>query len=102
MARNKSDNAREQAHWLQAIGEPTRIGIVRQLATGPKNVTEIAKSLNLEIVNTSHHLGVMRETGLVTDEKDGRFVIYTLQNFQSGKGSIVLSGPGDVSVSLPA
>ena len=31
-----------------------------------------------EIVNVSHHLGVLREAGLVEDRKDGRFVIYSL------------------------
>jgi len=34
--------------------------------------------LKAEIVNVSHHLGVLRETKLVQDEKKGRFVYYSL------------------------
>ena len=48
------------------------------LRTGSKNVTELAKLLNVEIVNVSHHLGVLRQAGLVQDEKHGRFVVYSL------------------------
>ncbi len=66
------------ADLLQAIAEPNRIRIIDCLRTGSKNVTELAKLLTCEIVNISHHLGVLRQAGLVNDEKDGRFVIYTL------------------------
>ena len=62
----------------QAIAEPNRIRIIECLRTGSKNVTELAKALNVEIVNVSHHLGVLRTAGLVQDEKNGRFVVYSL------------------------
>src|SRR5262245_38914955 len=70
--------AKQVADLLQAIAEPNRLRIIECLRTGAKNVTELAKQLTSEIVNISHHLGVLREAGLVTDEKDGRFVIYSL------------------------
>lgn len=70
--------ARAAAEILQAISEPTRLRIIRALAQGSKNVTEMAKLLNVEIVNVSHHLGVLRSAGLVVDEKVGRFVVYKL------------------------
>ena len=41
-------------------------------------VTEISRILDNEIVNISHHLSVLRGTGLVQDVKDGRFVNYSL------------------------
>lgn len=66
------------AELLQAIAEPNRIRIIECLRTGSKNVTELAKLLNVEIVNVSHHLGVLRQAGLVQDEKQGRFVVYSL------------------------
>lgn len=71
-------NARAVAERLQAIAEPTRLQIIRALTQGSKNVTELAKLLNVEIVNVSHHLGVLRQARLVTDEKHGRFVVYKL------------------------
>ena len=70
--------AKQCAELLQAIAEPNRIRIIDALRTGQKNVTELAKLLNVEIVNVSHHLGVLRQAGLVHDEKHGRFVVYSL------------------------
>jgi DNA-binding transcriptional ArsR family regulator len=71
-------HAKQCAELLQAIAEPNRIRIIDALRTGQKNVTELAKLLNVEIVNVSHHLGVLRQAGLVQDEKHGRFVVYSL------------------------
>lgn len=70
--------AKQCAELLQAIAEPNRIRIIDCLRTGSKNVTELAKLLSVEIVNVSHHLGVLRQAGLVQDEKNGRFVVYSL------------------------
>jgi ArsR family transcriptional regulator len=70
--------AKECANLLQALAEPNRVRIIDALRTGQKNVTELAKILNVEIVNVSHHLGVLRQAGLVQDEKHGRFVVYSL------------------------
>jgi ArsR family transcriptional regulator, nickel/cobalt-responsive transcriptional repressor len=66
------------AELLGALAEPNRLRIVECLRTGSKNVTELAKLLTSEIVNISHHLGVLRQAGLVVDVKDGRFVNYSL------------------------
>lgn len=63
---------------MQAIAEPNRIRIIDCLRTGKKNVTQLATLLDVEIVNVSHHLGVLKAAGLVEDQKDGRFVIYSL------------------------
>jgi len=66
------------ARQLQAIAEPNRIRIIDCLRTGSKNVTELATLLRVEIVNVSHHLGVLKAAQLVEDKKRGRFVDYTL------------------------
>jgi|SRR5579862_8963275 len=63
---------------LRALAEPERLRIVACLRNGPRNVTELAGLLNAEVVNVSHHLGVLRNAGLVQIEKQGRFVIYSL------------------------
>jgi ArsR family transcriptional regulator len=70
--------AKECAHKLQALAEPNRIRIIECLRSGSKNVTQLAKELNIEIVNVSHHLGVLSEAGLVKSQKNGRFVVYSL------------------------
>jgi DNA-binding transcriptional ArsR family regulator len=67
------------ARLLKALGDPERLRIVHALRGGPRNVSELAALLGkAEIVNVSHHLGVLRHAGLVLDEKQGRFVVYRL------------------------
>jgi len=70
--------AKQCAEILAGFADVNRIRIIECLRTGSKNVTELAKLINVEIVNVSHHLGVLREAGLVQDEKHGRFVVYSL------------------------
>lgn len=70
--------AKQASEMLQALAEPTRLRIVELLLAGEKNVTEIATELGVEIVNVSHHLKVLRMARIITDEKRGRFVAYTL------------------------
>lgn len=66
------------ARLLRAMADPERLKIVQCLREGPKNVSEIAEKLGAEVVNVSHHLGVLRNAGIALDEKHGRFVVYRL------------------------
>ena len=64
--------------FLRRISEPERLRIVQCLLTGPKNVSEMAELLHEELANVSHHLGILRNANLVTNHKDGKFVVYDL------------------------
>ena len=66
------------ARMLRALADPERLRIITCLREGPRNVTELSGLLQAEIVNVSHHLGVLRHAGVVLDEKQGRFVVYRL------------------------
>ena len=66
------------ARMLRALADPERLRIITCLREGPRNVSELAGLLNAEVVNVSHHLGVLRHAGVVCDEKRGRFVVYRL------------------------
>jgi DNA-binding transcriptional ArsR family regulator len=66
------------ARLLKALADPERLRIIDCLRQGPRNVSDIAALLQGEVVNISHHLGVLRHAGLVLDEKRGRFVEYRL------------------------
>lgn len=75
------------AEVLKAMADPTRLAILRYLASQPRSVTSIAESAGVPVVNASHHLGVLRNAGLVKSEKDGRFVMYSMNpNVFSAKG----------------
>jgi ArsR family transcriptional regulator len=68
----------ECARVLKALADPERLKIVQCLQTGPKNVGEVSALLGQELANVSHHLGVLRHAGLVRDEKQGKYVVYSL------------------------
>src|SRR4051794_7533594 len=66
------------ARSLKALADPERLRIVHCLRSGPKNVSELAALLGRELVNVSHHLGVLRHAGLVRDERHGKYIVYSL------------------------
>jgi DNA-binding transcriptional ArsR family regulator len=73
-----STQAKAISELLGSLAEPNRLRIIEILRAGSKNVTELSMMLESEIVNVSHHLSVLRGTGLVQDKKKGRFVEYSL------------------------
>jgi ArsR family transcriptional regulator, nickel/cobalt-responsive transcriptional repressor len=68
----------ECSRYLKAVADPDRLKIIQCLQNGPKSVGQISRTLGAAIANISHHLGSLRSAGLVTSEKRGRFVLYTL------------------------
>jgi ArsR family transcriptional regulator, nickel/cobalt-responsive transcriptional repressor len=82
MAKRSKDSAAagasDTALMLKAVADPDRLKIIESLRHGSKTVSDLAKILRAEIVNVSHHLGVLRRRKLVGFKKRGRFVHYTL------------------------
>lgn len=70
-----------RAHDLfQALAEPTRIRILRLFATTREEacLCELVDSLREPQYNMSRHLKLLRQAGLLTAEKEGRFIYHTL------------------------
>ena len=65
----------ELACGLDLLSDVTRLGILKMLATGPKNVTALCKGLRLKPPIVSHHLGLLRMGHLVVGTRKGRSVI---------------------------
>jgi predicted transcriptional regulator len=63
---------------MRALGEPTRLRLVRQLIAGAKPVTELCDTLRVTPYNVSKHLRVLKEAGLLEVEKQGQQRIYAL------------------------
>jgi len=63
---------------FKALGDDTRREILRRLAHGDMPAGEIAAAFALSWPTISHHLNVLKEAGLVQDEKRGQYVIYSL------------------------
>jgi DNA-binding transcriptional ArsR family regulator len=65
-----------------ALGDPTRLAVVRLLRKKPRRSSDIAAELSLSRPTTSRHLGVLRKAGLVeetTSEGDARGREYRLR-----------------------
>jgi DNA-binding transcriptional ArsR family regulator len=56
-------------HVLQALAEPTRLGVVRVLSSGPRRAGELAETFGLSAPTMSKHLRVLLRAGVVTDER---------------------------------
>lgn len=63
---------------FKALGDETRREILRLLARGDMTAGEIARSFTLSRPTISHHLHILKEAGLVLEEKKGQYVIYSL------------------------
>lgn len=66
------------AEKLKALSEPIRLRIVDLLREGSRTVGEISELLDQEMVNVSHHLGILYQAGILKRSKQGRFVHYCL------------------------
>lgn len=62
----------------KGIGSTPRYHIVEALFSGPKTVGELTKKTKQSQPLVSQHLRVLKETGLVKDERQGQEVLYTL------------------------
>lgn len=65
---------------LKIVSHPTRLGVVYLLEQHPKlNVSQICEMLGTEQSLTSHHLQNMKLRGLLTAQREGRSMFYSLK-----------------------
>lgn len=75
------DNLERAANMLKAIAHPIRISIVGCLEDGQRRtVTEIHKQLGLEQSTTSHHLGILKDRGVLSSKREGKNTWYFLKH----------------------
>jgi DNA-binding transcriptional ArsR family regulator len=71
----------EAANMLKAIAHPMRIAILSFLEDGKKlSVTEIHEMLGIEQSTTSHHLGILKDKGVLCSKRDGKNTYYSLKH----------------------
>lgn len=68
------------ANIFKALAHPTRVQIIKLLKDGELCVCDILPRLDSEQSNTSQHLTVLKNQGLVVSRKDGSKVIYSIRN----------------------
>ncbi len=73
-------NTQKLANLFAAFSDETRLKILIRLLDSEANVTEIATSCDLTISNTSHQLRYLKDTKLIKSRKEGKYVIYSLDD----------------------
>ena len=63
---------------FKALSDPTRREILHILRDGAKTAGEIGSHFDMTGATVSHHLAVLRQAGLVTDDKRGKWIYYEL------------------------
>ena len=63
---------------FHALSDPTRLSILQRLRMGERCVCDLTDALDAAQSRLSFHLKVLKDAGLVTDRKDGRWMYYTL------------------------
>ena len=62
----------------EALGDPTRRRVFELLREGPRPVGELAAELPVSRPAVSQHLAILRDAGLVLDQRDGRRNLYRI------------------------
>ncbi|MDD5728408.1 MAG: metalloregulator ArsR/SmtB family transcription factor [Victivallales bacterium] len=68
-----------KARILKALAHPTRIFVVEELAKGERCVCQLVEPVGADFSTVSRHLALLRDAGIVEDEKRGQQVFYRLR-----------------------
>jgi DNA-binding transcriptional ArsR family regulator len=79
MDRKTKQKYKARALVIKAMAHPTRLFIVDELARGERCVCELRDMIGADISTVSKHLSVLKQAGIVEDEKRGLQVWYSLK-----------------------
>ena len=81
---------KEASALFRLLGDEARLRLLRVLARDRFNVTELTGVLGLAQSGVSRHLGLLKEAGLVSEERDGAYTYYRLAPSVRENGSAPL------------
>lgn len=77
--KNLKNSIKSRAKIFKALGHPTRLMFVDALANGELCVCHLQEMAGSDMSTVSKHLSVLKEAGVVQDEKRGTYVYYSLK-----------------------
>ncbi|MDF7826348.1 metalloregulator ArsR/SmtB family transcription factor [Pontiellaceae bacterium B12227] len=85
-----------KAKVLKALAHPTRLWMAEQLSVGEMCVCEFVDQIDVDFSTISKHLSVLKQAGIVEDDKRGKQVWYKLKvpcvlNFMSCVEAVLAS-----------
>lgn len=63
---------------FKALNDSTRREILELLKKGEMNAGEIAENFEMSAPSISHHLDILKRAGLIENQRDGQFIVYSL------------------------
>lgn len=67
---------RQCATVLKTLGDETRLRILESLLVSEKCVTDLVQELRCSQPHASHHLRILRDSGLIEGQRDGKQICY--------------------------
>jgi len=78
--RGDETSYRELEAFFAALGDTTRLKMLRLIADEELCSCEVMAALKLTQPTTSHHLGILERAGLLTSRRNGKWVFYKIAN----------------------
>ena len=88
---NAIAEAQEQAEFCSILGNASRILIVWALGTRELNVSDISEKIDSSMQNTSQHLRLMKNKGVLHSRRDGREIYYRIADTEFNRTCPILS-----------
>ena len=80
--RKDEKNLRELENVFAALGDVTRLKMLKIIADEELCSCEVMAALELTQPTTSHHLGILERAGLLGSRRNGKWVFYKIANSQ--------------------
>jgi ArsR family transcriptional regulator len=74
----KKLSIQRKSEIFKALGHPTRLRIVEKLADGEQCVCDCLEMFDIDISTLSRHLSVLKNAGIIRDERRGKNIFYSL------------------------
>ena len=76
-----TEQLEQSANMLKAISHPMRMALIACLEDGNRfTVSQLHETLGIEQSTASHHLGILRDRGVVLAKREGKYIYYSLKH----------------------
>lgn len=79
MEQKRKNHLTARAKILKALAHPSRLFIIEELEKEERCVCELTEQIGADVSTISKHLSVLKQAGIVTDDKRGNQVFYRLR-----------------------
>ena len=79
MTKKEKNLLEAKAKVLKALAHPTRLWMAEQLSAGEMCVCEFVDQIDADFSTISKHLSVLKQAGIVEDDKRGKQVYYKMR-----------------------